>query len=274
MTDARYVIRGGRPGYERLQILARTVRPSTAALLDRVGLRDGLRCCDLGCGPGEVSFMLADRVAPTGRVDAFDMDEVKLELARAEASARGIANVAFHVADVTAWDAPGAYDVVYARFLLQHLRQPGELVARMWAAVRPGGALILEDADFALAFCEPPDADFDFFIDAYSETLRRRGGDPSIGRRLHRCATDAGVPEPELSIAQHVEAAGEGKTMMWRTLEATADAMVAEGVATDTQIAEALEGLIAATDDPGTVIGGPATFQVWARKPAGRSDSS
>ena len=124
-------------------------------------------------------------------------------------------------------------------------------------AVRPGGVLILEDADFALAFCEPPDADFDFFIAAYSETLRRRGGDPSIGRRLHRCATDAGVPAPELSIAQHVEAAGEGKTMMWRTLEATADAMVAEGVATDAQIAEALEGLIAATDDPARSSAGP-----------------
>lgn len=268
MTDARYVIRGGEGGYERLQVLARTVAPSTEALFDRVGLRDGMRCCDLGCGPGVVSFTLAERVAPSGEVVGVDMDEVKLDLARREAAERVITNITFRAGNVTAWDEPGAYDVVYARFLLQHLKHPRELLARMWAGVRPGGVLIVEDSDFSLAFCEPPRPEFDFFIDAYSETLRRRDGDPIIGRRLYRYATEVGVREPQLSMAQHVEAAGEGKTMMWRTLDATADSMVAEGVATREQIAEASEVLAAATADADTIIGGPATFQIWAHRPS------
>ena len=106
MTDARYVIRGGEAGYERLQVLARTVAPSTEALFDRVGLRDGMRCCDLGCGPGVVSFTLAERVAPSGEVVGVDMDEVKLDLARREAAERGITNITFRAGDVTAWDSP------------------------------------------------------------------------------------------------------------------------------------------------------------------------
>ena len=269
MTDARYVIRGGEAGYERLQALARTVAPSTGALFDRVGLRDGMRCCDLGCGPGVVSFTLVERVAPSGEVVGVDMDEVKLDLARREAAERGITNITFRAGDVTAWDEPAPYDVVYARFLLQHLKHPRELLAPMWAGVRPGGVLIVEDSISRSRSASRPGPS-STSSSTLSETLRRRDGDPIIGRSLYRYATEVGVREPQLSMAQHVEATGEAKTMMWRTLDATADSMVAEGVATREQIAEASDVLAAATADADTIIGGPATFQIWARKPSSR----
>jgi hypothetical protein len=44
--------------------------------------------------------------------------------------------------------------------------------------------------------------------------------------------------------------------------------MVAAGVTTREQIAEASEVLAAATADADTIIGGPATFQIWARRPS------
>jgi hypothetical protein len=46
----RYVIRGGKKGYERLLLLARDRWPDTAALFERAGLSPGMRCIDLGCG--------------------------------------------------------------------------------------------------------------------------------------------------------------------------------------------------------------------------------
>ncbi len=84
----RYVIRGGRRGYERLQLLARERWPDTAALFARVGLGSGMDAIDLGCGGGEVTFEIARLVAP-GQVTGIDMDEVKLGLARDAATARG-----------------------------------------------------------------------------------------------------------------------------------------------------------------------------------------
>ena len=53
------MIRGGQQGYERLQLLARERWPDTLALFERVGLGQGARCIDLGCGGGEVSFEIA-----------------------------------------------------------------------------------------------------------------------------------------------------------------------------------------------------------------------
>jgi ubiquinone/menaquinone biosynthesis C-methylase UbiE len=87
------VIRGGREGYERLQMLARARRSDTLALLDLVGVGPGMRCLDLGCGGGEVTFEIARLTGPDGAVVGIDMDEVKLGLAREAAGERGLPNV-------------------------------------------------------------------------------------------------------------------------------------------------------------------------------------
>ncbi len=262
----RYVIEGGRQGYDRLLVLAEAIGPGTAQLFDRVGLGPGMHCLDLGCGSGEVSFTIAQRVGPAGSVVGVDMDEVKLGLAREAAERRGLANVEFRHTNVNDWSDAGAYDLAYARMLLQHLRQPVDLLRRMWSAVRPGGVLAVEDADFTAAFCEPPLPAHDFFLDVYSEALRRRGGDPQIGRKLHRYFVAAGAGAPEVAIVQRVEIEGETTSLAHSTLAASADAIVGEGLATSEEIAEAVSALIAAAADPGTIMGLPRTFQAWTRK--------
>jgi 2-polyprenyl-3-methyl-5-hydroxy-6-metoxy-1,4-benzoquinol methylase len=136
---SQFVIRGGREGYERLQLLARARRGDTLDLLEHVGFPTDARCLDHGCGGGEVTFELARLADPAGQVVGLDMDEIKLDLARNAAQERGIANVEFRAGNVNQWSDPAAYDLIYSRFLLQHLSQPRELVKRMWAAVRPGG---------------------------------------------------------------------------------------------------------------------------------------
>jgi predicted methyltransferase len=73
----RYVLRGGRWGYDRLQLLARVRRAHTLELLGLAGLRPGMRCVDLGCGGGEGTFELAELAGPGGFVVGVDMDEGK-----------------------------------------------------------------------------------------------------------------------------------------------------------------------------------------------------
>src|SRR5580700_256665 len=89
-TVERYVIRGGREGYDRLLLLARASWPDTAALFGRAGLRPGMKCLDLGCGGGEVTFEIAGLVEPGGSVTGMDMDQVKLDLAQKAAVERGV----------------------------------------------------------------------------------------------------------------------------------------------------------------------------------------
>ena len=263
----RYVIRGGQAGFERLQLLAALRLPDTRDLLDRVGVTPGGRCVDLGSGSGDIAAELARRVGPYGSVTGLDVDGTKVELARAMAAGQGLAQLSFAEADLEHWSAPGSYDLVYCGLVLQHLRDPLDLLRRMWAALRPGGALVVEDADFDGLFCSPPNSGFDFYADRYREVLRRSGGDPAIGRKLCRLFLSAGIPSPELKLVQRADRTGDGKTMALSTLTATAQAIVAERLATEAEVEDAVRDLAAYTADPGTVIGDPRIFQVWARSP-------
>jgi len=260
-----YVIRGGKPGYDRLMLLARERGHDTQALLEQAGVSAGMRCIDVGCGGGAVTLEIARLVGPGGTVVGIDMDGVKLGLARQAAAERGLTNAEFRVGDVRDWDEPGGYDAVYSRFLLQHLSEPAGLIGRMWAAVRDGGVLVVEDADFDGFCCDPANESFELFLDAYRRVLARRGGDHAIGRRLYRYFLAAGIPDPQVRLVQPVHQ-GEAKTLAWSTLEATADAILAEGLATSDRVTAALASLRRFTDDPGTLICGPRVFQLWSRR--------
>jgi ubiquinone/menaquinone biosynthesis C-methylase UbiE len=265
----RYVLRGGQWGYERLKVLARIKRDDTLELFRLAGVRSGMRCLDLGCGGGEVTFDLAVAAGPEGSVAGVDMDAEKLALARESARERGADNVEFRAGNVNDWDEPGGYDFVYSRFLLQHLARPADLLRRMWAAVRAGGIIAVEDADFDGLFCDPANDGFGFYKAMYQEVCRRNGGDPTIGRKLYRYFGQAGIADPQVRLAQGLAVTEDRKELAVLTLEASAEAITGAGLASADEVAAALADLRAFAAAPGTVLGDPRTFQVWARRGVG-----
>jgi len=264
----RYVLRGGREGYERLGVLAAVRRASTLEFFKLAGLRPGMRCADIGCGSGDATFDLATIVGPAGSVVGFDMDQTKLEPAHAIARERGLVNIAFELSDVNEWQGTAGYDFVYCRFLLQHLARPVDLLRKMWDAVRPGGVLAVEDADLEGLFCDPDNAAFSFYRHMYAEVLARNGGDPGCARRLARYFRGIGISDPATRMLQEFSAEGDAKAMPLLTLEAIADSIVGAGLADADEVASAIEEMAAFTADPGTTISDPRIFQVWARRSA------
>ena len=136
----------------------------------------------------------------------------------------------------------------------------------MWAAVRPGGVIIVEDADFDGWCCHPPNEGFDFFLRAYSQVIQRSGGDHALGRKLYGCFLAAGIPGPQLAVVQQAWTEGEGKTLAWSTLDACTEAIVSERIASKDEVTAALTDLRHFTADPDTLICGPRTFQLWSRR--------
>ncbi len=262
-----YVIRGGRAGADRLQVLARSLRPGTDALLDRVGVPPGTRCLDVGCGPGDVTLELARRAGKQGLTTGVDMDAIKLDIARGRAEAAGLANVEFVVAQIEQLPDLPPQDVVYSRNVVQHLPEPVEALRAMWARVGAGGVLVVEDADFPGTFSYPPEAAIDFWNERYSQVLRCHGGDPESGRKLVSRFAAAGIPDPQISIVQRAYLNDEGKQIPYLTVEATAEAMIAANIATAFEIDEAASRLRDLSTDPSVLFGMPRIVQVWARRP-------
>jgi len=258
-----YVIRGGVEGRERLRILARVMRPTTLSLFDRGGIDMGMVCLDLGCGGGDVSLDLAGRVGPGGKVVGWDIDETKLGLARREAEEKGLGNLDFQLADIGHSESEREFDAVYARFLLTHLKDPAGALARMRRLLRPGGIAIVEDIDFTGYFCHPYAASLWRFVELYTEAVRRRGGDANIGPRLPGLFLDVGFERVQMNVVQPAGLDGEVKLINPITMETIADCVLAEGLATRSEVDKVVAELYELARDSRTVVSLPRVVQAW-----------
>jgi ubiquinone/menaquinone biosynthesis C-methylase UbiE len=267
VDEQHYMIRGGIEGRERLRVLARVMRPTTLPLLERAGVSAGMRCLDVGCGGGDVSFDLASIVGITGSVVGVDVDATKIDLARGDAEHEQITNVEFRVADLTDGIGGEEFDVVYVRFVLTHLADPTAAVEQMRGALRPGGRLVAEDIDYRGGFCHPESATFRRYEQIYVESAQRNGGDPHIGVRLPQFLLEAGFERVTPTIVQPAGLEGDVKLLPALTLENIKATAVRHGVADAAEVDRLVDDLYAIARDTRTFVGNPRIVLVWGEKP-------
>src|SRR5580692_1202383 len=177
----------------------RTAENSAGYLLPR--LAPGARVLDVGCGPGTITADLAARV-PSGEVVGIDAAADVLHGARQEAERRGQANVRFETGDVyqLAFE-DGAFDVVHAHQVLQHLSDPVAALAEMRRVCRPGGLVAARDGDYGGFFWFPADPGLDEWRALYQRVARAVGGEPDAGRRMLAWAHSAGFTDIQASAS-------------------------------------------------------------------------
>jgi trans-aconitate 2-methyltransferase len=120
-----------------LRFEAERTRPARdlAARIDLLGPRDAV---DLGCGPGNSTQVLAERW-PAAHLVGIDNSASMIATARS-----GPVKADWQVADLTAWKAPGSFDLVFSNAALQWVADHAELYLRLFDAVRPEGALAVQ----------------------------------------------------------------------------------------------------------------------------------
>jgi trans-aconitate 2-methyltransferase len=97
------------------------------------------RIVDLGCGTGELTRLVHERM---GARETLGLDSSANMLARAKAHADN--GLRFEAGDAAAFDDRAAWDVVFSNALIQWLPDHPRLLARLIAAVVPGGQLALQ----------------------------------------------------------------------------------------------------------------------------------
>jgi SAM-dependent methyltransferase len=120
-------------------------RRPLATALDRLGLREGWCCVDVGAGGGDVTVALAQLVGRDGRVYAVDADPRARDEVAGAAAAAGTAQV---VAITQAGEdlmLPEPVDLAFCRFLLLHVREPVAVLRRMAQVVRTGGWVVAQE---------------------------------------------------------------------------------------------------------------------------------
>lgn len=127
----------------QLRALREAYDPYTTERLAGTGVGPGWRCLEIGAGDGSIARWLAHRVLPGGEVLATDLDTRRL------ASGAGL-RVLRH--DIGQDPLPtGEFDLVHARLVLQHVPNRREVLARLRAALRPGGWIQIDEFDTSYA---------------------------------------------------------------------------------------------------------------------------
>jgi SAM-dependent methyltransferase len=176
----------------RLSRVAENFEPLSRAFLLQAAPRGCARALDLGCGPGFTTRLLDALCAPRELL-GLDASEAFVAQARADSGARP--GLAFAVHDVAALPFPGgAADLIHARLLLSHLREPEALLARWAAQLRPSGRLLLDEVEWIRS----DDGVFARYLELVAGMLRARGQDLYVGARLERATRGARRPVCQL----------------------------------------------------------------------------
>ena len=127
---------------QRLRLLERIADPRTERLLSQAGVAPGWDCAEVGAGAGSIARALARQVGSEGSVLAIDLDTTLLE------DLRSLPQITVRETDLSTFTLPGeSFDLVHTRNLLMHLPDRDRILQGLYQAVRPGGVLLVEEAD-------------------------------------------------------------------------------------------------------------------------------
>lgn len=202
MTSPATYIHGTDPAeQDRLALLNRLTNPP---FLDFLRLTGGEKVLEVGSGLGILTREAAARL-PSGQITGLEIAPEQLTVARRAVPA----NVRFVEGDAHALPfAADEFDVVYCRYVLEHVADPAAVLREMRRVLKPGGRLCVRENDILVMDLFPECPQFTRVWQQFAELQSRLGGDARIGRRLFALLRAAGFDEIELGLQPEVHWSG------------------------------------------------------------------
>ena len=238
MSNPTYVLGSSPRELSRLSLQARIIQPITERLLRQLGIKEGMRVLDLGCGAGDVSMLAAEMVGPMGSV--FGIDQSAEAIAKAETRARdgGYRQISFYVSSVEEFSCLEPFDVVIGRYVLIHQPSPSDFLRAARRYVRRGGVLAFHEVSCHQELDSLPRAPL---FQRMSKLLKiGASAFPSYDAagRLLEHFRKANLPHPELFAEIPVGGGADSPLYAWmaETIDSLTPLLVKQGVTSEEEI--------------------------------------
>jgi SAM-dependent methyltransferase len=266
--DAVTYIHGTDPEEQaRLALLNRLTNPPFLAWLD---LRPTDSVLEVGSGLGILAREVAARV-PEGEVIGVERSAEQLAESPADTPALKFVQGDAHQLPFE----ESRFDLVYCRYLLEHVTDPAQVAREMFRVLKPGGRAYAQENNILVNAFDPDCPQWDDIWERFVELQRRLGGDAQVGKRLFTLFRQAGFSEIALSIQPEIHHAGQPTFVPWvqnliGNVEGAREKLLAFGLASSTEIDGALSELrqLMTLEDAGAYFYWNRAFGI---KPGGRS---
>jgi SAM-dependent methyltransferase len=121
-------------------------QPEITRLAPLTQWKPGTVIADIGAGDGTYSFAAAEKVGPSGRVYATEIDNDKLQNLKAEVAKRKLENVIVVEGAAGDTNLPSrCCDTIFLRHVYHHITLPQEFDRNLVRSLKPGGYLAIID---------------------------------------------------------------------------------------------------------------------------------
>ena len=266
----RYLMGYRQTEQERLERQAQQFARDSGWLFDHVGIREGSRVIEIGCGPRGCLELLSERVGTTGRVCGLERSAEEVERAQQFIADKRLTNVEVVQGDARATGLrDGAFDFATARLVLVNVPNPEQIVTEMVRLVRPGGVVALHEADaISHQMCDPPLPAGTRLFQLLNTYAEMNSIDRFIGRRVPRMLRKAGLIDVRVNPLLHVYPRGHGRRMvMLEFVENVRDRLLGVNLIDEVELNELMEAFKHHLQDPETEVFSTIFIQAWGRKP-------
>lgn len=255
---------------DRLTLQGRILEPATRALLTAAGVSPGMRVLDLGSGAGDVSFLVAELVGPSGTVIGIEQSADAIAVAEFRARQNLVNNVRFVQGDIHEPAPGGPFDAIVGRAILMYAPDPAAVLRTQAELLRPGGVVAPVEMDLLASGSRPATPLASRSVFWLTEAFKQANVATGLGPELVGVLRGAGL-RPLGTMAVHrqfvpgdpdgpASFAGIVKTML--PLIEKSGAATVEEVGTETFEARLAEELTAAE----AVLAYPQLFCAWGTK--------
>lgn len=203
MTNSHYVVKVGQEDKERLSIQHQTLAEGTESFLKKINLTHGMKVLVVGCGAGDETVLIANKIGPKGEVTAIDINKDQVKVAQERMALEKLNNVKIEALAINDLDKISEqFDIVYCRMVLVHVPDPIKALNKMLLHVKTHGVLACEEPDISSCFTAPKSFAFDQHINLLCEFLKRNGCDPDLGSKTYNLFKKIGLSEVKINFSQ------------------------------------------------------------------------
>lgn len=178
------------------------------AVMDEAGVAPGMTVGDIGAGEGYYTVRLAARVGPRGRVLAEDIVPAYRDGLAERVARERLDNVSVRLGQADDPRLPaGSFDRVLMIHMYHEIAQPYAFLWNLRPALKPGGRVVLVDADRATDHHGTPPALLDCEFRAVGYAQVAQATMPSAGGYL--ALFEARGPRPEPGAIRACDAGGK-----------------------------------------------------------------